>query len=152
MRPLLLAVGAIAFVASAFAAAPIANVSSSEPFELRGHTVPVEGVTSWPVLAGDRIHASTSQALIRFADGSVITLYPGSTATVDSDSADHNSFRLISGTMALAIKAPRNLSIYSAGELVTVHPGRQVVSTGKVGVGATVRPMLVHPPTPVSGR
>lgn len=154
MRLLLLAVGASSLAALAFGAVPIANVSSSETFELRGHMVPVEGVTSWPVLAGDRIHASTSNALIRFADGSTITLYPGSTATVDSDSVDHNSFHLIAGSMALIIKAPKNLSVFSAGSPVEIHPGKQIVvsAAGKPGSSGGARPMLALPPRHVSGR
>jgi hypothetical protein len=57
-----------------FAAAPVATVSSTESIVVSGISVPTSRVMSWPVNANDEIATQAAPAMVRFADGTVMTL------------------------------------------------------------------------------
>src|SRR5581483_10602517 len=88
----------LAVTVMAYAAVPAARVSSGEPFMLRGAVVPVAGVPSWPLLAGDSIGTEGASASIRFADGSVVTLAERSNAQLEEVNGKV-ALRLLGGSM-----------------------------------------------------
>ena len=85
MRYCLAVICLILFSAALFADSPVASVSSSEPFSLRGAEVQVHGVPSWPVFAGDVIVAGKAPAMLKFGCGSLVRLNPGTEAHVSID-------------------------------------------------------------------
>src|SRR5579863_3903839 len=84
--------------AVAFAASPVATITSSGKFELRGVSVKNEGIPSWPVMAGDEIRTLGSSATILFRDGSTVMLSEQAFARVEK-SGNKVSFRLLDGAM-----------------------------------------------------
>src|ERR1035437_7429289 len=61
----------------------VATVTSTAAFQLRGANVTTDqGVPSWPVMPADAIKAGSTPVVITFADGSIITLEPGSSAKI----------------------------------------------------------------------
>jgi hypothetical protein len=72
-----------AAVLCAWAATPVARVSSSQPFKLNGATVPVEGIPSWPLAAGDVVTTQAAQATVVFRGGSRIVLEPNSELKIE---------------------------------------------------------------------
>lgn len=66
--------GLLMLAVSGWCAPPVATVTSANPFQLSGATVPVAGVPSWPVSAGDELTTLQSPALLRFGDGSEVVL------------------------------------------------------------------------------
>src|SRR5579871_2678093 len=62
---------------------PIASITSVSPFELRGHTVNVEGVPTWPLAAGDDIATGKDTATVQFRDGARIVLLQNSHLRLD---------------------------------------------------------------------
>src|SRR3974390_3566020 len=60
--------------AVAFAADPLGTASSSTAFGLNGVSMRSDGVSSWPVMSGDEISSGGAPVMIRFQDGSRVTL------------------------------------------------------------------------------
>ena len=50
----------------AWGATPLGRVSSSQPFDLNGAIVPVAGIASWPLFAGDRVVTHSAPATVVF--------------------------------------------------------------------------------------
>ena len=115
---------------TAFAASPVASVSSASDFTLRGAKVVAAGVTSWPVLAGDGILTGSSPARVRFQDGTVVNLGPASNAKLEQTS-DGMLFRLISGAMTYTVSANSTVSMFSGQSSLQATPG--VEATAAVG-------------------
>jgi hypothetical protein len=114
------------------AAAPIANVSGTEPFKVSGVSVPVSGVSSWPVIAGDELSAGNAPVVLTFKDGSRVTLGKNSRATVE-DKNKKVALRLLDGAMVFMLSRGSNVRLYSAGNLVNAQagvPGTAVAGTG----------------------
>src|SRR5947209_4615946 len=82
MRGLLI----IAFgcVWSALAQTPIATVSSGESFEVDGVKVPVAGLPSWPLMAGDVISTGEGPAVISLGDQGSLVLSKNSKLQLQS--------------------------------------------------------------------
>jgi hypothetical protein len=104
------------------AASPIANVSSTEPFKVSGVTVPVAGVSSWPVIAGDELSAGNASVVLTFKDGSRVTLGKNSRATVEGKSKNA-ALRLLDGAMAFTLSRGSGVRLYSAGSLLNAQAG-----------------------------
>jgi hypothetical protein len=68
----------------AWGATPLARVSSSQPFDLNGVPVPVAGIASWPLFAGDRIVTHSAPATVVFRGGGRIVLEPNSELKIDA--------------------------------------------------------------------
>jgi ferric-dicitrate binding protein FerR (iron transport regulator) len=135
----------------AFAAAPVATVSSSSAFELRGAEVKVEGVPSWPVLQGDVIATKAAPAVIIFKDGSRVKLLVNSKARVDSTSKGL-SFRLLEGVMQI-IAAPGSSIGYLSRDVPVKSPaGVETVASTAPTVGTRHALLLPPPPAPISTR
>jgi hypothetical protein len=110
---------------SAFAAAPadsIATISSEEPVRLRGVHVPVAGIGSWPLVAGDDIATGSAPAVVLFRDGSRVTLAPNSRARLDLlDSKPE--MRLLGGFLHYSRSESSSLRIIAQGSLATGNSG-----------------------------
>jgi hypothetical protein len=117
------------------AAAPIANVSGTEPFKVSGVSVPVSGVSSWPVIAGDELMAGSAPVVLTFKDGSRVTLAKNSRATVEGKSKNV-ALRLLDGAMAFTLSRGSSVRLYSAGNMVSAQAG--VPGTAVAGAGVEV--------------
>ena len=123
--------------AAAFAAAPVASITSSSNFQLSGAGVIAAGVPSWPMMAGDTVVAGVTAARIRFMDGTLVTLGPKSIAALQSKT-DGLSLRLIDGFITFTLAPASALSVYSGNTLVPARPGvTATASTGSAGAFGT---------------
>jgi len=118
------------------AAGPEATVSSPEPFRLRGVVVPVAGVPSWPLLAGDEIATDRAPATIRFADGSSVVLQQNSAARIERSDDRGSVFRLLSGFMDAKPSAASNVRFYSQVQTANAP----ILKTALVTTGGWKRP------------
>ena len=71
------------FAASLWAASPLGSISSAQPFDLNGSSVPVAGVHSWPIAAGDVIVTHSAPATVTFRGGSQVILEPNSELKIE---------------------------------------------------------------------
>ena len=144
------AIGAL----EAMAATPVASVTSSTAFNLRGNRVNVDGVPSWPVMAGDDIATQAGQAVIQLRDGSRVELQGNSRVKVESNDGGL-LLRLLSGTMRILTLAPSSsgTQIYTQTALAKPAVG-DVVSVGPVPVNGANPVAMIHfsLPSPVSRR
>ncbi len=130
--------GLLVLAVVAFAAEPVATVSSGSDFTLRGAKIETAGVPSWPLLAGDSIAAGTAPIRIRFQDGSVATLSPDSSAKVEqSDSG--LLLRLLDGAMQFTGASNSTLSVFSGQTAVTTAANVQTSVTAGSGPSAGSR-------------
>jgi len=135
----------------ALAAAPVGAVSSSSAFDLRGSEVKVDGVPSWPVLAGDVIATKVAPATILFKDGSRVILESNSKARVES-TGDGLSVRLLDGDMDVLTAPGSTLRFWSRNTPVQAPAGVETAaSTGKPAPPRHAL-LLPPPPSPVSTR
>ena len=107
-----LALPVLAVAIVCFAAAPVAKVSSSGDFRLRGATVRTAGVPSWPVMAGDEIATGAHPAIISFRDGSRLTLGRASRARLASENGAL-SFRLLDGVLDYRLASRSALRVFN---------------------------------------
>jgi uncharacterized cupin superfamily protein len=134
------------------AALPVAAVSSSTPFDLRGAEVKVEGVPSWPILAGDVIATKNGPAVIMFKDGSRVTLQNHTKAKIENTNGGI-SFRLLDGVMQVASAPGSNVRYLSGDVPVSVPAGvKKVVSTGPTGGKIHTLDRSALPPVNLSTR
>ena len=136
----LICAGALAAVLGQ-AASPVASVTSEAPFRLRGAVVPVAGVPSWPLLAGDEIATDGSAAAIRFSDGSSVTLRQNSTARLEQPGGRFYAFRLLSGAMDVRPASGSKVSFYSQNAPLQAP-------TGQVTKASALKPLAAPPPPP----
>lgn len=137
----------LAFTVVAFAATPVATISSASSFELHGVTVRTDGVPSWPMMAGDEIATADAPAVIQFRDGSRVTLAGGSRAKVEK-SGESLIFRLLTGSMQFLVVPSSSVQVYKQNTAVGGP-------SGSVSTGGTSKPVLVPldrrpPPPPIS--
>ncbi len=129
-------------------AAPIATVTSSGTFELRGKQVKADGVPSWPVMEGDEIGTSAGPATVQFRDGSRVTLSGKSKAKVEKTD-DGLVFRLLTGSMQFTLAPKSSVAFYNGPTAVPAQAGvMATVSTSAFGKSIPAR---VLPPPPPSG-
>jgi hypothetical protein len=60
------------------------SLSGSQPFDLNGAIVPVAGIASWPLFAGDHVVTHSAPATVVFRGGSRIVLEPNSELKIDA--------------------------------------------------------------------
>ena len=109
---------------------PVATVTSSASFTLRGAAVsPGQGVTMWPVMAGDSVKAGNAITIITFPDGSVITLEPGAEAIVTFANG-MPVFQLVSGTAHYSLKSLSAVQLVASGQTVTPTALSGVITPG----------------------
>jgi hypothetical protein len=106
--------------ACTWAASPLGSASSTQPFDLNGSTVPMAGVPSWPVAAGDVIATHSAPATIEFRDGSRVVLAENSQARIEAK-AGKSVFRLLQGSGEYSLAAHPSLSVFVLDKQVTLR-------------------------------
>jgi hypothetical protein len=148
---LLMAVATTAAVASE----PVASVTSSTAFDLHGNRINVNGVPSWPVMAGDDITTQSGQAMIQLRDGSRVQLQGNSHVQVESKDDGSLLVRLLSGAMQIVFlgSSPTRTQFYTQATVITPASG-QVVSVGAAPVTDAPSGLkaLAARPAPISSR
>jgi len=99
-----------AFSFSAVSPAPIATVTSTEPFTLDGHSVSTPGVTSWPLAVGNEVATSSAPAVLFFHDGSSVKLAADSRAKL-TGSETQPKLVLMAGSLDYKVVLGSNLSV-----------------------------------------
>jgi hypothetical protein len=133
----------------ATAASPVAAVSSSGAFELRGGEVKVDGVSSWPLLAGDVIATRVAPATILFRDGSRVMLESNSKARVES-TGDGLNVRLLDGDMDI-VAAPGSTLRFWSGNVRVSAPAGVDTAASTTASGTRFHTLLRTPPPPPPG-
>ncbi len=158
-RTVLMSYGLILAAVLGLSATPVATVSSSGPFELKGNTVPVNGVPAWPVMAGDEIGTVNSPSTLQFTDGSVATLAPKSHAKIEKGLRGQVVLRLVTGSMVVKVPALATLSVISGRNPLILQAGvptsvnaAPVVTTTTTGAGFQPLATRPAPPAPISSR
>ena len=133
--------GLIVFLAGlCFAAAPVGSASGTQTFHLRGNAVPVAGVPSWPLVAGDEISTDSGFVTLRFRDGSEATLDKGSRAKIEQD-GDHLILRLQSGAMQFQVAKNSTLRVLNLNNPVAVNTGVVKTISTRPGPTPVIRPV-----------
>ena len=126
----------VAAAGALWAQQPLASVSSPASFTLRGVAVtPNQGVASWPLMPGDGIKAGSAPVLVNFANGSVITLDPGSEAKVDL-AAGKPQFQLLSGSARYTLISPGAVSLMQGSKPVKASALSGVITQGSLPAAA----------------
>jgi ferric-dicitrate binding protein FerR (iron transport regulator) len=123
----------LSLVSIAAAETPVATISSTNPFELRGARVPVAGVPSWPLVRGDVIATTTSAAVVSFPDHSQATVEKGSRVEIQGE-GNHTTLKLLEGSLLFRWTSDSGVQLKAAERTVAPQPGSQVtVSVTKNG-------------------
>jgi len=127
-------------------AAPVGAISSASSFEIRGVVVPTEGVSSWPLLAGDEVAAGASPAIIRFNDGSSVVLAAGTRARIESQHGV-STLLLLGGAMSISTSSNPIVRFSQPSGPVSTPP-LSTVSVGSSGqkAGGSIRKEPVFTP------
>jgi hypothetical protein len=126
----------VALAACMWAASPLGSASSTQPFDLNGATVPLAGVPSWPVAAGDVIVTHSAPATIVFRDGSRVVMAETSKAKIEAQGGK-SVFRLLEGSGKYSLASRPSLSIFVVDRQVTLRStnGRLVLFCDDRGGG-----------------
>jgi hypothetical protein len=116
---------------AARAAQPIASITSASSFELRGHTVNVDGVPTWPIAPGDDVATGADSATVQLRDGSRVVLLQGSRLRVDFKD-NTVQLLLLSGSLRMGSVIGPKVAVYSQGSLVKPVSG-SIVTAGPSG-------------------
>lgn len=117
--------GMLATALALQAQTPLATVTSSAPFSLRGAAIsPGSGVPTWPVFAGDTVKAGGALTIVTYPDGTVIALAPGSEGKIDFVNGKP-TFELVSGSAKYSRKR--------TGVVVFMTGGNEVAMVGLTG-------------------
>lgn len=123
--------------AAPVAPAPVAAVSSNQSIIVSGITVPTNRVISWPVSVNDEITTQAAPAMVRFNDGTVVTIQRNSRA------------KLTAGQAGVEVKMLSGSAIYDIKPRSTVSIRNDVTPSATVANGRSVTPATV--PFPVRG-
>jgi hypothetical protein len=121
-RCLVLILLAVAAAAAPPAVRPVGRIRSTEPFRLRGATMPVAGMRWWPIVAGDDIVAGASPAIITFDDGTRVTLARDSRLKLES-AGGRTRVRLVEGSLQYRLGRLPKVDIYNRDSLQTASSG-----------------------------
>ena len=100
-----------------FGGSPVATVSSTESIVVSGINVPSNRVMSWPVSANDEIATQAAPAMVRFTDGTVVTLQRNS------------RMRLEQGPSGIEVKMLSGSAMYDLKSHSTVSVGPKAAAT-----------------------
>lgn len=140
---------ALAVSALGSAAEPVAQITSADPFSLRGKHVQVAGVPSWSALAGDEIIAGSSSLALVFRDGSRATIASASKVRVERSEDNQVLVRLLSGVMTLRPAARPTVAFFNGSNALKAQPAQELtVSSGSAGELARRVPPPPPPSTP----
>ena len=135
----------------AFALEPVGTASSSDEFFLNGVTAATAGVSSWPLAPGDEVRAGRSAVLIRFQDGSRLTLSQQGRLKLQRNGSEL-AVNVIGGEAQFSLSSQSAIRVLNSGRQVNERSG--VISTrvpSTAGSSGGQRPEIVHvPPPPTS--
>src|ERR1051326_6940114 len=114
IRTLILAVGC---AGCALAQRPVAIISSGEVFEVNGVRVPVAGLPSWRVMAGDTISTGKAPAVISFGDKGRVVLSENSKLQIQAQ-PDRPSVRLLQGGASVRPERKSGLGLTAGGRVI----------------------------------
>jgi len=141
------------FAASLWAASPLGSISSAQPFDLNGSSVPVAGVPAWPVDAGDVVATHSAPATIDFLDGSRVILAEDSKASIEAK-AGKSVLRFLEGSGEYSLAAHPSLSVFVLDKQAAVKSTNGRFVPACVGGGGFKPPDHNHhnppPPPPAS--
>jgi hypothetical protein len=146
---------ALCVAAVAFAASPVGTASSSVAFDLNGIAMLPEGVSSWPVTTGDEVRAGTAPVVIRFQDGSRMTLGEQGRVRLVRN-GDAVSVNLVGGEAQFSLTPESTLQVLNLGRQVGGRSGaissRNPPGAGSGGgfQGGPRADVPRKPPSPVS--
>lgn len=114
----------------------IATATSTQPFIMGGETINPNGVPSWPVVAWTEIGAGSEPVTLTFADGSKVSLAPGSRARIE-ERGGKAVFRLLRGEAAYELQDQGSLFLLAADKQVKITDlrGAYVVGGARGGGG-----------------
>jgi hypothetical protein len=121
-----------------FALAPIATITSDEPFLVNGRTVTVSGITSVPLTVGNEVATAASPVVLFFADGSSVKLAASSRAKL-TGSDEQPKLVLLAGSLDYKVVLGSNLSVTS------LDLERKAKPVGKVGQPVLKSVSTTHP-------
>lgn len=133
LRPVTV-LGTVLLSWACYAASPIATISSTQSVIVSGITVPTHRVISWPVAVHDEIITQTAPAMVRFGDGTVVTLQRNSRMRVESGAAGLE-VKMLSGSAIYDIKPHSTVSVapvvssMSNTVAVAAAPARRIESS-----------------------
>lgn len=104
---------AAATAALSAAARVVARVTDAESVRIRGVSVPMEGLSSWPVALNDEIATGNAPAKIRFPDGSTISLGRESRVRIEPAGRSY-AVRVVSGSVFYDINPASTLRVIDA--------------------------------------
>ena len=127
-----------ALVSAALAGTPLGTVASSGPVLLSGTQIAPSAVPSWPLVSGDEVATTSSPAVIRLRDRTIITLNENSRVRLLAEGSRTNlslsqgsiSFKLVSGTQVQIFALDRILRPQAGSEgMVSIRKGKVVTSS-----------------------
>lgn len=101
-RTLLLLSLSVAMAMGALAGDPVATLTSGGTFTVKGVKIAAVGVPDWPLVAGDVISTLDSNAVIKFTDGSRVTISRQTKAIIEKTEAGVR-VRLRKGSMSFRL-------------------------------------------------
>src|SRR5437870_2085778 len=110
------------FTLSAGAETPVATISSSAPFEVRGVRIPVAGVPSWPLVQGDVVATTTAPAVVSFPDLSQATVEKGSRIELKR-SGNHTALKLLGGSLSFRAATGSTVQLQTLDRAITPVAG-----------------------------
>lgn len=130
------------------AAEPVAKITSSDSFQLRGQTVTVAGVPNWNGLAGDEIGAGSSPVMVVFKDGSRAVLAARAKGRIEKNGDDKLGFRLLSGVMTVKLAERSGTAFFSGANAVKAEVGRELTVNAASAQDARTLGRVPPPPPP----
>ena len=147
-RTVALALAVLARAACTRAASPLGSISSAQPFDLNGSSVPVAGVPAGPVTAGDVVATHSAPATIDFLDGSRVILAEDSKASIEAK-AGKSVLRFLQGSGEYSLAAHPSLSVFVLDKQAAVKSTNGRFVPACVGGGGNQhKPPDHHHPTP----
>lgn len=123
------------------------SVQAAKGLELNGQTVPVAGMKSWPVAAGDELKSGGAPLVLTMKDGSRLVLGRHTRAKVES-----GLVRLLSGTMEYELALQSALQVAVNGSVLAARTGVASTIGNPATMTPTVTPMITTEALPAVSR
>lgn len=119
-----------------FGASPVATVSSTESVVVSGINVPTSRVMSWPVNANDEIATQSAPAMVRFSDGTVVTLQRNSRMRLEQGPAGVE-VKMLAGSAMYDLKSRSTVSVAPALAAARIPSNTPVNAPARTAVSAS---------------
>lgn len=128
-----------------FGASPVATISSTQPLVISGVTVPANRVISWPVSIHDEITTQSAPAMLRFNDGTVVTLQRNSRLRLEQGKAgvelkmmDGSAIYDVKPHSTIRIDPAANPSVVTSARPPATAPGNSAPASGNEATAAAL--------------